>query len=409
MSRVSNRIHIGVSVSSGGSAGLRALGRRGVGLPSRLWLLGLLAAGSLGLVSVPSVADAGSSRKVSGAQEGNCYTPLLSPDGSRVAYEVNFFERRVIELYVRDLVADTESQVTPKKGGPSSNLSAFNVQKRQVTYELSWQPSSPKKFIFASSGDDENYNLYLSSGNVLADHPAADGQGIWSPDSRYIAFASARSGEGDLYLIDISKVEEKPRQLTSFDDSTEWYPTFSPDARKLAFVRHLQRGGDNLYIINNVDDPQKSLVALTDWPSIQIKPSWSPDGKQVAFYSNRRSKERYDVYVMDAASNATPKLILENVLPNERLGPTWTPDGKALLVVQDDAERFNPIRVISTVEPARQKILATGTQNNSDIHLVKLADGKVRMAFTAQGRLGDNTKSFKRVYVYDPTSDELSP
>lgn len=374
------------------------------GLRTSLLLAGLLAMGSMS-----PLAEAGSARKVSGNQEGNCYTPLLSPDGSRVAYEVNFFERRVIELYVHDLTADTDTQVTPKKGGPSSNLGAFNVQKRQVTYELSWQPSSPKKFIFASSGDDENYNLYLSSGNVLADHPAADGQGIWSSDSRFIAFASARTGEGDLYLIDIAKVEEKPKQLTNFDDSTEWYPAFSNDGRKLAFVRHLQKGGDNVYVINNVEEPQKSMVALTDWPSIQTKPSWSPDGKQVAFYSNRRSKERYDVYVMEANSNATPKLVLENVLPNERLGPTWTPDGKALLVVQDDAERFNPIRVVSTVDPARQKILPTGTQNNGDIHLVKLADSKVRMAFTAQGRLGDSTKSFKRVYIYEPADGELSP
>lgn len=346
----------------------------------------------------------GSPRRISGNHEGNCYTPIISPDGGQIAYEVNFFERRVIDLYVYDLATQAETRVAPKSGSSSSStLNAFNVQKRQVTYELSWQPGAKKKFIFSSSGDNENFDVYLSAGGVLggADSPAADGMPVWSKDSRYIAFTSARSGEGDLYAIDFSASGNNLRQLTSYDDSTEWYPTWSPDGKRLLFVRHFQKGGDNLYVINNIQEAKTSVVQLTNWPSVQTKPSWSPDGKMIALYSNRRAKERYDLYVMDAVADATPRLILENVLPNERLGPSWTPDGKAILVVQDDAERFNPIRVVSVVDPTKLKILPTGTQNNGDLHILKTESGTAQLTFTAQGRIGDSNKSFKRVYLFN--------
>jgi len=373
----------------------------------RAWIRAALLLSSL--LSIPAAFAGGSPRRVSGPHDGNCYNPILSPDGSRVAYEVNFFERRVIEQYVYDLTTGKEQQIQPSKGG-SAILNNFGMTGggRQVTYELAWSPARSKVFVFASSGGDENYDLYLSNGGVLAGDPAADGMATWSKDGQLIAFTSSRTGEGDLYLVDINNVESKPVQLTRFVDSTEWYPTWSPEGRRLLFVRHHSKGGDNLYLINDVGSGNANIVPLTDWPSVQTKPSWSPDGKRIAFFSNRRTKDRYDVYVMDAAANATPHIIMENVIPNDRFGPTWAPDGKGVLVVKDDPERFNPIRLVNIADPTRVKILGTGTQNNTDTHLITNASGQILLGFTAQGRLGDSVKSFKKVYVYNLDASELS-
>lgn len=375
--------------------------------PGRRWLLSTLLLSSL--LASPLALAGGSPRRVSGQHEGNCYNPILSPDGTKVAYEVNFFERRVIELYVQDLASSKEQQIQASKGG-SAMLSGFGVESggRQVTYELAWSPRSPKMYVFSSSGGDENYDIYLSSGGVLAPDPAADGMPAWSRDGMLLAFTSSRTGEGDLYLVDINKTENKPAQLTKYGDSTEWYPTWSPEGRRLLFVRHNSKGGDNIYLVNDITKPGETTVALTDWPSIQTKPSWSPDGKKVAFYSNKNSKEIYDLYVMDAFGGATPRVIMKNVIPNERLGPTWSPDGKALLVVKDNPEKFNPIRLVSVTEPGKEKIVSTGTQNNGDLQLVTTPAGQSILAFTAQGRLGDSVKSFKRVYIYNLDVNDLS-
>ena len=160
-------------------------------------------------------------------------------------------------------------------------------------------------------------------------------------------------------------------------------------------------------------------VQLTKWGSIQTKPSWSPDGTKLAFYSNHADKERYDLWVIEAKAGAQPKKLLEGVIPNERRGPAWTPDGSAILQVVNRPETFSPILLVSASQPGVNKALKTGTQNNSDVYLQQVADGKVLVAFTAQGRtdgpgqsgVKDTSmthKNFKRVYLYEPSAAELS-
>ena len=66
-------------------------------------------------------------------------------------------------------------------------------------------------------------------------------------------------------------------------------------------------------------------VNLTNHPAIDLGPDWSPDGKQIAFYSNR--KENVDIYVMDA-DGANP-IRLTNAAAKDRR-PAWSPDGKQI-------------------------------------------------------------------------------
>ncbi len=372
----------------------------------RMWTLSLLAA-----AMAPGLVFAGGSpRRISGPHEGNCFTPIISPDGKHVAYEVNYYERRVIELYIHEIASGREHQVQAMSGGGGLLMDfGKSAGQSQVTYELAWSPQQPGLYAYASSGGDENFDIYLSAGGSITSHPAADGMAAWSSDGQLIAFTSSRTGEGDLYLIDINKIELPPTQLTDDAESTEWYPTWSRVGRRLLFVKHYSKGGDNLYLINDVTDPKGSIVQLTNWPSIQTKPSWSPNGRQVAFYSNRSAKERYDIYVMDALPGATPKLVVENVVPNDRLGPTWSPDGKKIIAVKDDPEHFNPIRLVSVSDPSRSRVISTGTQNNGDTFVVTLPDGKSWLAFTAQGQIGDKRKAFKLAYIYPLDASDLAP
>ncbi len=358
----------------------------------------------------PPVSAAAPAQRISGDYSGNCFNPVISPDGTRVAYEVNYFERRIVELYIYDTRSKSTKQIRARQAGSSILNKKFNISPggRQVTYELAWSPTRPDLYVFASTGQDENFELYLPAGGTLAPDPAADGMAAWSADGERIAFTSARSGDGDLYLIDINQTDQPPRQLTRWQDSTEWYPAWHPSKQTLAFVRHHARGGDNIYLLTDLQAPQTSLAALTSWSSIQTRPSWSPDGTRIAFYSNHEEKERYDLYVMDAKKGASPRLLLKGVILNERRGPTWTPDGNGLIIVRDDPEHFNPIRLLDVANPKRSKVLETGTQNNSDTHLVVTADGTILLAFTAQGRIGDDVKTFRRVYIYHPDPSELS-
>lgn len=367
---------------------------------------GLLWALLLGM-SASSQAYAQEVKQISGNHEGNCFNPTISPDGLKIAYEVNSFEKRSIDLYMVGITDKKVEQVRPLKAGANVNVGSFGVSSGgdQVNYELAWSPAKLKRYVFASSGTDKNYELYLSSGGVISPHSAADGQPVWSDDGTYIVFTSARTGEGDLYLLNVND-PSKVTQLTSYKDGPEWYPTFAPGSNKLAFVRHSASDGDNLYIMNDVTNP-KSLVQITKWSSIQTKASWSPDGTRLAFYSNKEAKDRYDLYVVEAKAGATPLRLMTGVVPNERRGPAWSPDGKSVLQVVDRAEQFNPILVVNVADPTQTKVLNTDTQNNGDVSLRKVGD-KTWITFTAQGKETDTTKAFKRVYLFEVPAASLT-
>ena len=69
-----------------------------------------------------------------------------------------------------------------------------------------------------------------------------------------------------------------------------------------------------------------NLENLTNSPSFDGWPAWSPDGKRIAFASNRRSS--YQIYVMDA-DGANVSLVASN--EGRSTAPAWSPDGGTLL------------------------------------------------------------------------------
>ena len=99
--------------------------------------------------------------------------------------------------------------------------------------------------------------------------------------------------------------------------------------------------------------------------------------------------------------------LLEGVVPNERRGPAWSPDGSSIIQVLDRSSDFNPILVVSSTSPGKNKILETGTQNNGDVSLRQVPDGSIQITFVAQGRNADKQKDFKRVFLYEAAQGEL--
>lgn len=369
----------------------------------------------MGLVSMPDSAQAiGEVKLVSGEKQGNCFNPTISPDGTKIAYEVNKYEERVIDLFVKGIPVDAsrEKLIEPNMLDALDDpaLAGFDEGGGQVSYELSWFQGH--KFVYSSSGLDKNFQIYSQKGRALAKSEAADGQPAVSTDGSHLVFTSARTGEGDLYLMDSATKQVK--QLTNYAAGPEWYPRWSPTAKSLVYVQHTPESGDNLYLMADPLGAAKG-VKLTNWTSIQTKPSWSPDGTKIAFYSNHEAKERYDLYVMDAKAGATPKLLLKNVIPNERRGPTWSPDSQSLVQAINNAQQYQPLMVVSATTPGQTRKLKTQTQNNSDAFVVKGADGQIYLTFVAQGRTqggaaGDNSrthKDFMRVYLTTLSDSDL--
>ena len=338
-------------------------------------------------------------RPIGPSYDANCQSPRWSPDGSRLAYEVNFHDRKAIEQYILVPGQGQPNQVRPMARGASAITAGFaTASTDMVVHELAWAPAHINSFVYAASGPERDYNLYIDQAPVVS-APGADGGPKWSPDGRWIAFTSARTGQGDVYLLDTNAIELPPKQLTDMPTSAELYIDWSPDSKKLAYVGH-NDDGDNLYMISDLANPRPK--PLTTWGHTQTRPSFSPDGKQIAFYSNHRDASHFDLYVLPIGG--TPRVVAERVVMDSD-GPSWTPNGEHLVYVLDDETRYDPIYVAPVASPGSAQLLPTQTVGNGDLDLTTGTDGRIYLAVTAQGLEGDDRRDFKRVFVME--LDEL--
>ena len=129
--------------------------------------------------------------------------------------------------------------------------------KRQLTYIMFGTTMILGHFLFA-------VNLY-----------------VYASDVPYIAFSSKRSGNYDIYMMDING---KNLQKLTDHPADEFAPTFSPDGRRMAYVSD-RDGNLEIYVMN-----LKTKVSnrLTNHPGRDSSPAWSPDGRWIAFVSERR-------------------------------------------------------------------------------------------------------------------------
>jgi Tol biopolymer transport system component len=121
-------------------------------------------------------------------------------------------------------------------------------------------------------------------------------------------------------------------QLTD-NDAFDFGPIWSPDGRRIAFVSN-RDGADDVYTMN----PDGSGVRrLTTNAYVNVVTAWSPDGRQIAFSSYRDyvgqtdGSGDLDLFVMNASGRGTPIALTNNDVDDEGDHAGWSPDGKLFL------------------------------------------------------------------------------
>ncbi len=244
----------------------------------------------------------------------------------------------------------------------------------------------------------------------LTVHPENDAQPDIAPEGHAVVFTSGRTGQGDLYAVRLTGSSAKPIRLTFDAGGSELYPAWSPDGRRVAYVGHAA-GTDHVYVLSDVPrilaEPSEasrrrwvrasSRDLTPNWKGACLAPSFSPDGRWIAFFSRSNEGDPADLYVVPV-EGGRPRLRYSGAVPPTRGGPRWSPRSDGWIVVRDDADRMNPLVWVPLDPAGEPRTLLTGTQLNTDPWMTEWKD-RVVVLFTAQGSSGSVHKRWRTLYV----------
>jgi len=256
-------------------------------------------------------------RQVTDFEERGVTWPSMSADGTRIVFE------RDARLYVLNTETEETREVVIYAHPDAQHNMISYIDPLQYVRSFDVSPTG-KRITFEARG--EIFTAPAEHGDVrnLTESPGARDSGpSWSPDGKWVAYVSDKSGDEEIYLIDqMGKEEEK--QLTDsghFKRGVMW----SPESDRMLYTTE-----DNSLYMLDVDGKRPKLIAKNEHRDITTY-HWSPDGKWVAYDFAHRNRKR-DIFIYDVKNDEHHQVTFDLADDTE---PYFTPDGKYLLLISD--------------------------------------------------------------------------
>ena len=238
-------------------------------------------------------------------------SPRLSPDGKMVAFVSERNGKR--DVFIIDVKGQGLVQISDGTGNVSSPR---------------WSPDG-EMLAYLSTSEEGAVHIYLTEVEDPSPHRLTvgstdEGPPAWSPDGRWIAFSLIDDkGEGlGIFLRNPGGVNQIP--LT---EGPDFLPSWAPDSKAIVF-QSTRSGNDDIYVVDVIDEniaiePRR----LTNNPEADLTPTWSPDGKWIAFISERDGNP--EIYLVSLDGTLLKRLTINEAIEE---GVAWSEDGRLAFV-----------------------------------------------------------------------------
>jgi len=256
-------------------------------------------------------------------------------DGERLAGTIQ--DRTVKEIYISDYDGQSQQRVTV--GRTLNAFPAWSPDGRSLAY-VSWRRGQPNIFVS---------HIYDGTLDELTKNAAENYLPAWSPDGTRIAFSSTRDGNSEIYVA--NRDGSNVRRLTN-NPAIDTTPTWSPNGNEIAFVSD-RSGSPQIYIMSSDGLGAVQRITAESWAD---KPTWSSAPfNEIAFES--RTGTRLDIKILDVATRQIKQLTFSE---GSNESPAFSPNGRHLAFMSDRTGKFQIWTMTRDGRNLRQ-ITRTGT------------------------------------------------
>jgi TolB protein len=226
-------------------------------------------------------------------------SPRYSPSGAKMIY--TSFHNSGNALFLHDLVKGGTKKISDRQG---LNIAA------------AWTPDEKQLALTLTISGNPDIYLIDTSGRIvkrLTSNWGIDVSPRFSPDGEKMAFVSNRSGSPQIYVLDLK--DNKVERLT-YEGNYNTSPAWS-NLDRIAFSGSSD-GGFHIYTIS---PDGTDLRQITQGQGKNEDPCWAPDGRYLAFSSNRTG-DNYHIYISTANGENQRQVTF---LKGDQLSPSWGP------------------------------------------------------------------------------------
>jgi tricorn protease len=252
--------------------------------------------------------------KVTNHADGNLFYPSMSADGKVIVYEDNF------GIWKLDTATGKSSEIRVEI---KSDFKENKTELVTITNEAEGFSISPTNRRAAIEVHGEIFTIPTGTGEIqqVTDTPWKEHSPHWSPNGKWIAFVSDRTGREEIYLSD--ELGKAPKKLTDAD-CDKVAIVWASDSKSLLWT-----GTDHKLHRVDLDSAKDEVIVASNGGNIG-DPQFSPDGKWLS-YSKVDDLSRSHVWIRELGTGKET-MIASDLFMTAR-GARWTPDGKKLLLI----------------------------------------------------------------------------